>query len=108
MRIDNVDILEETLRTYERMQKRKGDLPTSLSKFRSRSASPYTPSLSKPARAVRAIHLGGVANSSESDISGSDLEEEQRRVYSATLAVKTTDRTIERPTKPRLGFHECD
>ena len=82
------------------MQKRKGNLPTSSSKFRSRSASPYTPSPSKPARAVRAIHVGGDGSSSESDISVSDSEEEQRRIYSATAAgPRRIEQTNVRPSQ---------
>uniref|UniRef100_A0AAV1VED8 Uncharacterized protein n=1 Tax=Peronospora matthiolae TaxID=2874970 RepID=A0AAV1VED8_9STRA len=58
LRLDDVDTLELTLHTYERMQKRKGNLSIRSGKFHSRSASPYSPSPSKPARAVRAIHVG--------------------------------------------------
>ena len=40
LRLKDVNTLEEMLRTYERMQKRKGIISTSSSKFRQRSASP--------------------------------------------------------------------
>uniref|UniRef100_A0AAV1TXV1 Uncharacterized protein n=1 Tax=Peronospora matthiolae TaxID=2874970 RepID=A0AAV1TXV1_9STRA len=60
-RLDDVETLELTLHTYERMQKRKGNLPISSGKFLSLSASPCSPSSSEPARAVRAIHVGAKA-----------------------------------------------
>uniref|UniRef100_A0AAV1UG80 Uncharacterized protein n=1 Tax=Peronospora matthiolae TaxID=2874970 RepID=A0AAV1UG80_9STRA len=107
LRLDDVDTLEITQHTYERMQKRKGNLLISSGKFCLRSASPYSPSPSKPARAVRAIHVGGESSSSESDISIAELDENLRRVYSATAADHTEDRGNDRPTKPRSNDREA-
>ena len=80
LRLNDVNTLKATLHTYERIQKRNGNLPASSSKFLSRSKSPYTSSPSKPARAVREIRVGGYGSSSESDISGLDSDEELQRV----------------------------
>uniref|UniRef100_A0AAV1TVX9 CCHC-type domain-containing protein n=1 Tax=Peronospora matthiolae TaxID=2874970 RepID=A0AAV1TVX9_9STRA len=108
LRLDDVDTLKFTLHTYERMQKSKGNLPISSGKFRSRLASPYSPSPSKPARAVRAIHVGGESSSSESYISSAESDDEQRRVYSARAAYHMKDRGNDRPTKPRSNDRERD
>ena len=99
---DHPEHVEHYIETLDG-QKRKCNLAASSSKFRSRSASPYTPSPSKPARAVLAIHVGGDSSSSESNIIGSDSDEEHRRVYVTTAADQTMNRANERPTKPRLA-----
>ena len=104
---DHPEHVEHYIETLDG-QKRKCNLAASSSKFRSRSASPYTPSPSKPARAVLAIHVGGDSSSSESNIIGSDSDEEHRRVYVTTAADQTMNRSNERPTKPRLGDRERD
>ena len=98
--------MKETLRTYERMQKRQTKTTTETSKFRQLSAPTYTLIPSKTARAVRAIHVGGEDSSSESDMSSSDSDEEQRRVYIATAADQATNQTSGHPIKPKLGDRE--
>uniref|UniRef100_A0AAV1UBB9 Retrotransposon gag domain-containing protein n=1 Tax=Peronospora matthiolae TaxID=2874970 RepID=A0AAV1UBB9_9STRA len=108
LRLDDVDTRELTLHTYERMQKRKGNFTIISGKFRPRSASPYSLSPSKPARAVRAIHVGGERSSSESDTNSAESDEEQRRVYSATAADHMKDRGSVCPTKPITNDRERD
>uniref|UniRef100_A0AAV1TP89 CCHC-type domain-containing protein n=1 Tax=Peronospora matthiolae TaxID=2874970 RepID=A0AAV1TP89_9STRA len=108
LRLDDVLTLELTLHTHERMQKRKCNLLIRSGKFRSRSASPYSLSPSKPARAGRPNHVGGESSSSESDICSAESDEENQSVYSATTADYTKDRGNDRPPKPRSNDRERD
>ena len=84
LRLEDADEMEDTLRAYQRMEKRGDKASVNANKFRTRSAAPSTPALSKPARAVRTIHVEKDNNSSESDLSGSDSETDLRQVCMAT------------------------
>ena len=56
LRLEDADDMEETLRTYKRIESRQFQSAMGSSKFRQRSTSTSTPTPSKPIRAVRAIH----------------------------------------------------
>ena len=57
LRLEDADDMEETLRTYKRIESRQFQSAMGSSKFRQRSTSTSTPKPSKPIRAVRAIHV---------------------------------------------------
>ena len=68
LRLGDASDMEETLRTYQRMESRQSQSAMGSSKFRQRSTSASTPIPSKPARAVRAIHLESGSSDSDSDL----------------------------------------
>ncbi|CAH0484613.1 unnamed protein product [Peronospora farinosa] len=85
LRLGDADDMEETLRTYQRMEGRQYPSAMGSSKFRQRSASASTPIPSKPTRAVRAIRLEGSSSESDSDLSGSDADTDRRNLCVATV-----------------------
>ena len=89
LRLDDADDMEETLRAYQRMEKRQKKSSMGSTKFHQRSAVPDQAS-SKPTRAVRAIHIEGGNGISESESSGSETEVDQRRIFAAIALDQST------------------
>ena len=57
LRLEDADDMEETLRTYQRIESRHFQGAMGSSEIRQRGTSASTPTPSKPTRAVRAIHV---------------------------------------------------
>ena len=67
LRLEDVDDMKETLRTYQRIESRQFQSAMGSRKFRQLPKSASTPTLSKPTRAVRAIHVESGSSDSDSD-----------------------------------------
>ncbi|CAI5718029.1 unnamed protein product [Peronospora effusa] len=83
LRLDDADDMEETLRAYQRMEILQDKASMGSNKFRQRAAPAPDQASSKPARAVRAIHIENGNSGSESESSGSKVEVNRRRVFPA-------------------------
>lgn len=103
LRLDDADDMEETLRAYQRMEIRQGKASMGSNKFRQRAAPAPDQASSKPARAVRAIHIENGNSGSESESSGSEVEVDRRRVFSAM-----THAPAEKPRDYRDRQNESD
>ena len=87
LRLEDADMIEETLRAYQRTEHRQTKVLVGSNKFRPRSDPTADRTSSKPARAMKPIRPID-SGSSDSESSGSESNDEQRRVYMA----KTPDR----------------
>ncbi|OWY96790.1 LOW QUALITY PROTEIN: hypothetical protein PHMEG_00032856, partial [Phytophthora megakarya] len=90
LRLTDAEDLEETLRFRQRSEARQDKAHAGSNKLRQKS----TPETTKKARAVRAIQKAEDHSGSESDASGSEQEDECRRVYLA----ESKEREIQAPT----------
>ena len=77
---------EETLQEYDNMEVREAHASMGSSKFRQRLMLQAAQVPSKPARAVRAIHVESESSRSEVDSGGSDTDSDRRNVYMAAAA----------------------
>ena len=68
------------------MEVREAHASMGSSKIRQRPSSIAAQMPAKPARAVRAIHVGRVSSASDVDSCGSDTEKDRRNVYMAESA----------------------
>ncbi|CAI5747154.1 unnamed protein product [Peronospora destructor] len=78
--------LEEMLRAYQRGRARQGKAIMGSNKFRQKAAAPPTPVPSKPTRAVRAILMETASSKSESDLSGSEPDGDQRQIFVSAMS----------------------
>ncbi|OWY96645.1 hypothetical protein PHMEG_00033040, partial [Phytophthora megakarya] len=94
LRLTDADDLEENLRARQRAKARQGKAHAGSNKFRQKSTPENQSAPTKNARAVRAIQKAEDSSESESDASGSEQEDECRRVYLA----ESKERGIQAPT----------
>ena len=73
--------MEETLRAYQRIENRQAQPYTGSNKFRARPTPSFTPSPTKPYCVVRFLRSEIEDTGLYSDLSGSNGEEEPRRVF---------------------------
>ena len=85
LRLEDADGMEETLRTYQRIESRQFQSAMGSSKFRQRPTSAFTPTPSKPTQAVRAIHVESGSSDSDSDLCESGAELDRRNVCMTTV-----------------------
>ncbi|OWZ03646.1 LOW QUALITY PROTEIN: hypothetical protein PHMEG_00024584 [Phytophthora megakarya] len=94
LRLMDPEDLEETLRARQRAKARQGKAHAGSNKFRQKSTPENQSAPAKNARVVRAIQKAEDSSESESDASGSEQEDECRRVYLA----ESKERGIQAPT----------
>ena len=85
LRLQDADDMEETLRTYQRIESRHFQGSMGSSEIRQRGTSAFTPTPSKPTREVRAIHVESGSSDSDSALNGSGAELDRRKVCMTTV-----------------------
>ena len=89
LRLEDADEMEETLCAYQSMENRQIRSSTESNKFRSRPTPDFHPTAANPVRAVRTLRVEIEDSGPDSDLSGSNGEEEPRHVLVAATSYRT-------------------